>query len=130
MHLDNFRLCRECGRTAAADYTGPCKGCQAGVEALVRVSKPHQLKEVKRDNTNKNIHEHDCPYCSAKSALVVFGARAASLSAVAIHQLFSSRDNDDRKLLTFSDSVQDATHRAGFFAARTWQNNVRMALTQ
>jgi DEAD/DEAH box helicase domain-containing protein len=130
MHLDNFRLCRECGRTAAADYAGSCKGCQAGNEALVRVSKPHQLKEVKRDNTNKNIHEHDCPYCSAKSALVVFGARAASLSAVAIHQLFSSRDNDDRKLLAFSDSVQDATHRAGFFAARTWQNNVRMALTQ
>ena len=130
MHLDNFRVCRECGRTAAADYAGDCKGCQADSDSLVRVSKPHQLKEVKRDNVNRVIHEHDCPYCSAKSALVVFGARAASLSAVAIHQLFSSRDNDDRKLLTFSDSVQDATHRAGFFAARTWQNNVRMALTQ
>ena len=130
MHLDNFRVCRECGRTAAADYTGDCKGCQAGSEALVRVSKPHQLKEVKRDNVNRVVHEHDCPWCAARSALVVFGARAASLSAVAIHQLFSSRDNDDRKLLAFSDSVQDATHRAGFFAARTWQNNVRMALTQ
>lgn len=130
MHLDNFRVCRECGHTAAADEKGICKGCQAGNEALVRVSKPHQLKEVKRNNVNRVIHEHDCPYCAAKSALVVFGARAASLSAVAIHQLFSSRDNDDRKLLTFSDSVQDATHRAGFFAARTWQNNVRMALTQ
>ncbi|MBR9925009.1 MAG: DEAD/DEAH box helicase [Gammaproteobacteria bacterium] len=130
MHLENFRVCRDCGRTAAADYSGECKGCQAGNEALVRVSKPHQLKEVKRDNVNRMVHEHDCPYCSAKSSLVVFGARAASLSAVAIHQLFSSRDNDDRKLLTFSDSVQDATHRAGFFAARTWQNNVRMALTQ
>jgi DEAD/DEAH box helicase domain-containing protein len=130
MTLANFRVCRDCGHTAAADYSGECKGCQAGNEALVRVSKPHQLKEVKRANVNRVIHEHDCPYCSAKSALVVFGARAASLSAVAIHQLFSSRDNDDRKLLTFSDSVQDATHRAGFFAARTWQNNVRMALTQ
>lgn len=128
--LDNFKVCRDCGKTAAIEHAGPCKGCQAGNEALVRVSKPHQLKEVKRDNVNKVVHEHDCPYCSAKSALVVFGARAASLSAVAIHQLFSSRDNDDRKLLTFSDSVQDATHRAGFFAARTWQNNVRMALTQ
>jgi len=130
MGLENFKVCRDCGHTATADYTGECKGCQAGNEALVRVSKPHQLKEVKRANVNRMIHEHDCPYCSAKSALVVFGARAASLSAVAIHQLFSSRDNDDRKLLTFSDSVQDATHRAGFFAARTWQNNVRMALTQ
>lgn len=130
MHLDNFRVCRECGLTAAADYSGDCKGCQASNETLVRVSRPHQLKEVSWDNVNRVVHQHDCPYCSAKSALMVFGARAASLSAVAIHQLFSSRDNDDRKLLAFSDSVQDATHRAGFFAARTWHNNVRMALTQ
>lgn len=130
MRLDNFRVCRECGHTAAVDYGGSCKGCQAGNEALIRVSKPHQLKDVSWDNVNRVVHEPDCPYCSARSALVVFGARAASLSAVAIHQMFSSRDNDDRKLLTFSDSVQDATHRAGFFAARTWHNNVRMALTQ
>lgn len=128
--LEHFRVCRECGKTAAVDYTGDCKSCQAGIESLVRVTRPQLLKEVRRNNVNRMVHEHNCPYCSSASALVVFGARAASLSAVAIHQLFSSRDNDDRKLLTFSDSVQDATHRAGFFAARTWQNNVRMALTQ
>ncbi|NIC38356.1 DEAD/DEAH box helicase [Halomonas desiderata] len=130
MRLEHFKVCRECGTTAPVESTAECRGCQAGADELVRVSKPQQLKEVKRGSVNKVIHEHDCPWCSARSALVVFGARAASLSAVAIHRLFSSRDNDDRKLLTFSDSVQDATHRAGFFAARTWQNNVRMALTQ
>ena len=130
MALTHFRVCRDCGHTSLVDNTLPCKGCQANLEAQVRVSRPHQLKEVSRAKVKRVIHEHDCPYCAAKSALVVFGARAASLSAVAIHQLFSSRDNDDRKLLAFSDSVQDATHRAGFFAARTWQNNVRMALTQ
>jgi DEAD/DEAH box helicase domain-containing protein len=27
--------------------------------------------------------------------------------------------NYDKKLITFSDSVQDAAHRAGFFGART-----------
>lgn len=128
--LDHFKICRDCGQTASIDYSGECKNCQAGPDSLVRVSKAWQLKEVQRDNVKRMQHEHDCPWCAAKAALVVFGARAASLSAVAIHQLFSSRDNDDRKLLTFSDSVQDATHRAGFFAARTWQNNVRMALTQ
>lgn len=126
----HFRVCRECGFTSGLEHTGECKGCQADNEALVRVSRPDMLKEERFGQVNRVIHQHDCPYCSAKSALVVFGARAASLSAVAIHQLFSSRDNDDRKLLTFSDSVQDAAHRAGFFAARTWQNNVRMALTQ
>jgi DEAD/DEAH box helicase domain-containing protein len=35
--------------------------------------------------------------------------------------------NDDKKLIAFSDSVQDAAHRAGFFGARTWLNNVRTA---
>ncbi|MCR9105772.1 MAG: DEAD/DEAH box helicase [Gammaproteobacteria bacterium] len=130
MHLEHFRVCRDCGKTAAVDYGGDCRSCQAGNDALVRVSRPRLLKEVKRGNVNRVVHEHNCPWCAATSALVVFGARAASLSAVAIHQLFSSRDNDDRKLLAFSDSVQDATHRAGFFAARTWQNNIRMALAQ
>src|SRR5690554_398035 len=128
--LTHFKVCRECGFTAGLEHTGECKGCQADNDALVRVSRPDMLKEERFGKVNRVVHHHDCPYCTAKSALVVFGARAASLSAVAIHQLFSSRDNDDRKLLTFSDSVQDATHRAGFFAARTWQNNVRMALTQ
>ncbi|MEH6387770.1 MAG: DEAD/DEAH box helicase [Pseudomonas profundi] len=130
LKLQSFRVCRECGKTASLKHTGTCKACQADNAALVRVSKPDMLKEVTQGGMNKVLHEHNCPYCTAKSALVVFGARSASLSAVAIHQLFSSRDNDDRKLLTFSDSVQDAAHRAGFFAARTWHNNIRMALAQ
>lgn len=128
--LQSFRVCRHCGQTAPVDHQGPCKRCQADNSALVRVSRPDQIRLQRDNQSNRRVHEHDCPWCAAKSALVVFGARSASLSAVAIHQLFSSRDNDDRKLLTFSDSVQDATHRAGFFSARTWQNNVRMALTQ
>src|SRR5690606_27114202 len=124
MQLDNFRVCRNCGRTAAVDYSGQCKCCQADSEALVRLSKPHQLKEVSRDNVMRVVDEYARPFCSARPALVVFGVRADSLSAVAVHHLFISRDNDDRDLLAFSDPVQDAAHRAGFFAAGTWQNNV------
>jgi DEAD/DEAH box helicase domain-containing protein len=44
--------------------------------------------------------------------------------------LFASIYNDDRKLLAFSDSVQDAAHRAGFFGARTYRFNFRAALQQ
>ncbi|MCX2779242.1 DEAD/DEAH box helicase [Microbulbifer thermotolerans] len=130
MRLEHFRVCRHCGHTAPLDEAGDCRGCRAENSALVRVSRPFQLRASSRHRVNRVVYEPDCPWCAAKSALVVFGARAASLSAVAIHQLFSSRNNDDRKLLAFSDSVQDAAHRAGFFAARTWHNNVRMALTQ
>ncbi|MEB3185660.1 MAG: helicase-related protein, partial [Cyanobacteriota bacterium] len=38
--------------------------------------------------------------------------------------------NADRKLLTFSDSVQDAAHRAGFIAARAYRTSFRTALTR
>jgi hypothetical protein len=45
-------------------------------------------------------------------------------------QLYSSSFNDDKKLLTFSDFVRDASHRAGFFAARTYRFNLRSAIQQ
>jgi DEAD/DEAH box helicase domain-containing protein len=45
-----------------------------------------------------------------------------------IVQLFSSYFNNDKKLLTFSDNVQDAAHRAGFFNGRTFRFNFRTAL--
>ena len=47
-----------------------------------------------------------------------------------VGQLFATRFNPDKKLIAFSDSVQDAAHRAGFLAARTWRMNLRAALAQ
>ena len=58
------------------------------------------------------------------------GAQNASLTSVGIGQLFGSQYNDDKKLLAFSDSVQDASHRAGYFQARTYTFTVRSALVQ
>ena len=58
------------------------------------------------------------------------GARNATLGAVTIEQTWASPFNDDKKLIAFSDSVQDAAHRAGFFTARTYLNTVRTGLAQ
>jgi DEAD/DEAH box helicase domain-containing protein len=71
-----------------------------------------------------------CPSCGAVDALVLLGSRAASLSSVAVTRLFGSTHNADRKLLAFTDSVQDASHRAGFFAARAFRFGFRTALLQ
>ena len=73
---------------------------------------------------------HNCPYCGAHNALTLLGSRAASLTSVMIAQLYSSTFNDDKKLITFSDNVQDAAHRAGFFKARTFRFNLRTAMQQ
>jgi len=72
--------------------------------------------------------QRDCPFCKASRGLAILGSRAASLSSVDIAQLFSSRFNPHKKLITFSDSVQDAAHRAGFFTARTWRFTLRSAI--
>ena len=95
---------------------------------------------------SRTILSRDCPFCHASEALIIVGARASSLLSVVLGQTFASRHNDDaggqaesaangksagaQKVIAFSDNVQDAAHRAGFFSARTWQNSVRTAVAQ
>ena len=58
----------------------------------------------------------------------MLGSRAPSLLSVAISHLYQSDFNEDKKLLAFTDSVQDASHRASFFGARTYRFNLRTAM--
>lgn len=69
-----------------------------------------------------------CPQCQADDAITYVASRAATLSSVAVSETFTSRYNDDPKLLAFTDSVQDASHRAGFFASRAFRFSFRTAL--
>jgi len=73
---------------------------------------------------------HRCPDCDADqhAGLSLMGSRAPSLLSVAISHLFQTGYNQDKKLLAFTDSVQDASHRAGFFSARTYRFNLRTAI--
>jgi DEAD/DEAH box helicase domain-containing protein len=96
-----------------------CSHC--GHDGLLPVLIPDMLKERKDELEFAN----ECPFCHSKQGISILGSRAASLSAVMIHQLYGSRFNEHKKLITFSDSVQDAAHRASFFTARTWPLMVR-----
>ena len=58
-----------------------------------------------------------CPDCGSDHALSMLGSRASSLLSVAVSHVFLTEYNDDKKLIAFTDSVQDASHRAGFFGA-------------
>jgi DEAD/DEAH box helicase domain-containing protein len=93
---------------------------------------PDAVEVVQSDNVHtvlgKQELHRDCPFCGARESLALVGFRASTLTSVFIDQLFTSAFNDDKKLLTFSDSVQDAAHRAGFFGARTWSFNLRVAI--
>lgn len=81
-----------------------------------------------KGNTGDRSCDQTCPRCGAHEALTLLGSRAASLTSGHINELMSSRYNDHKKLLAFSDSVQDAAHRAGFFGARTWRFSMRTAI--
>ena len=68
-----------------------------------------------------------CPSCNERDSIRFLGLQVASLSSVAINTLFGSAhlDDNERKLLAFTDSVQDASHRAAFFNGRTHRFNLR-----
>ena len=113
-------FCPHCLHVTAQDNLAQCPFCEQGQLILV------YMPEV-RTKDGKYSH-NNCPFCNAKNSLTLVGSRAASLTSVMIVQLYSSTFNDDKKLLTFSDNVQDAAHRAGFFNGRTYRFNFRTAL--
>ena len=120
-------VCGACGRVR--DGGAPaCAGCRS--ERLVRVFRPAAVETRGSGAARRARLSRDCPYCGAREALIIVGARAASLLSVALGQMQGSRYNDDRKVIAFSDNVQDAAHRAGFFAARTAGVGVRAAIAQ
>ena len=81
------------------------------------------------DENNHPRVSRDCPHCHAQQGLLLIGSSAANLTSTWSASLFASAFNGDKKLLTFSDSVQDAAHRAGFIAARAYRTSFRTALT-
>ena len=114
-----FFLCPECLRFGAAESPRECTWCGTAAEKMLHVSIP--------DRAGKP--SHDCFVCNGRSSLTIVGSRAASLTSVLISQLWASPFYPgDKKLLAFSDNVQDASHRAGFFKARTFRFNLRGAI--
>ncbi|MCY3837222.1 MAG: DEAD/DEAH box helicase, partial [Gammaproteobacteria bacterium] len=122
-----YKVCGGCGHMAGPDAE-TCPGCGQG--RMARVFVPNAVVSRRRDGQTRRELSRDCPYCGAREALIILGARASSLLSTALAQLFASRHNDDHKIIAFSDNVQDAAHRGSFFAARTWRNSIRAAVAQ
>lgn len=66
----------------------------------------------------------------ATDAIRFVGSAVATLTSVAVSNLFGAKDLDagEKKALVFTDSVQDAAHRAGFIQARSHTFNLRNSL--
>jgi DEAD/DEAH box helicase domain-containing protein len=100
-----------------------CAGCgEAGAFEQVF------LYDRTRRTQEETQADMSCPYCESASGLTILGSRAASLTSIALSQLYTSPFNREKRALAFSDNVQDASHRSGFFAARTFRVNLRTAI--
>jgi len=76
--------------------------------------------------------DHVCPICNSRNTIAIIGTKTATLSSISISQVISS-DLDknaerDRKVLAFTNGVQDAAHQAGFIEARNYRFTFRAAV--
>lgn len=71
-----------------------------------------------------------CPFCGSHGGLSIMGVRSATAISASISELYASHFNDDKKMLAFTDNVQDASHHAGFYNSRTWRFGLRTAMQQ
>ncbi len=81
-------------------------------------------------NNNRNIHH--CPECNTRNSLSIMGTRVSTLASITTSQILSSdldkHEEKDRKILAFTNGVQDAAHQAGFIEARNYRFTFRSAL--
>ncbi|TSE01841.1 DEAD/DEAH box helicase [Skermania sp. ID1734] len=71
-----------------------------------------------------------CPSCRVGDGIRFLGSAVATQLSVTLSNLFGDArlDADEKKALMFTDSVQDAAHRAGFVQARSHSLSLRSTL--
>ena len=115
-------LCPDCLQLGFAE--GGRRACAACGASSIPIIIPKKQDAAAQNRGFK------CPHCGSRTGLSIMGLRSATAISASISQLFASRFNDDKKTLAFSDNVQDAAHRAGFFNSRTWKPTLRSAIQQ
>ena len=87
------------------------------------------LTSAGRD-ADEDARDDTCPSCGQVDGIRFLGSAIATLVSVSLSTLFGSATVDvrEKKALVFTDSVQDAAHRAGFVEARSHTLTLRAAL--
>ncbi|MFN9112806.1 MAG: DEAD/DEAH box helicase [Bacteroidota bacterium] len=89
-----------------------------------RIQAVRKLRETKS--------RHICPSCNTENTMGIIGTRVATLSSITVSQVLASdldpRTEKYRKILAFTNSVQDAAHQAGFVEARNYRFTFRASL--
>ena len=120
--LAKAKICPDCLQVKFGEDTN--SGCENCGSDMVEILVPSPNLTTGSQNNKQFV----CPFCGSRRGLSLMGLRSATEISASISQLFASKFNDDKKTLAFSDNVQDAAHRAGFFNSRTWRFGLRGAI--
>ena len=82
------------------------------------------------DNADEDSNKDVCPNCQKVDGIRFLGSAISTLLSVSINTIFGDRhlDAGEKKALVFTDSVQDAAHRAGFVQSRSHVFSLRNAI--
>ena len=81
-------------------------------------------------DADKESKDDTCPSCLQKDGIRFLGSAIATMLSVSLSTLFGHPHLDarEKKALVFTDSVQDAAHRAGFVQSRSHTLTLRSVL--
>lgn len=116
-----FNLCPECMDISFSEGNDLCSNGHNTI--------PVWIPDLKVNGKGRG-KSFECPFCGSKGGLSIMGLRSATAISAGISELYASKFNDDKKLLAFTDNVQDASHHAGFYNSRTWRFGLRTAITR
>lgn len=84
------------------------------------------------DHAGDDSRDDVCPACQRRDGIRFLGSAMATMLSVIVTTLFGDAqlDRGEKKALIFTDSVQDAAHRAGFVQSRAHVFALRNAIRQ
>ena len=101
-------------------------------EASVREGRVLPVLTHVMDDAGELSKNDTCPSCLRKDGIRFLGSAIATLLSVAMSTIFGTPglDKQEKKALVFTDSVQDAAHRAGFIQARSHSLTLRSVIRE
>lgn len=86
-----------------------------------------------RKGSGGKIMKEECPECCAMGDSVsIIGTKVATLASLSISQILASDldqgSDNERKVLAFTNEVQDAAHESAFFEARNYRFTFRSSI--
>ena len=125
------KICTQCGYYSKNVEKVECSSCSSTeLKDFFSPIYEHLVTKNKAFSKRKTTKSYVCPICEEKNTLAIFGVRSTTEMSIALAKLYGSVLNNDNRVLSFSDNVQNAAHKAGFIAARTWRNFFRSVIYQ